>query len=182
MKNAIKLMLLLFVMGSSLFAQTKKDYSKEAGFFDFNKYSVVKEGQEATTEIYLEEPMLKFAGKMAADKDGKLGEMISKLKLVRVIEYLIEEKESDKTEAALSQMDKELLGKNWQRIIRTKNKNNFINVYIKPGEAETYNGVVVTMMNPKGKVSFVNVVGNVDLETIGKLSSEMNLPGLDSVK
>ncbi len=173
MKVLRKLIVLFFVMNAGLFAQQKGDYSKEPGYFDFSQFASIKTG-EMTTEVYLEEPLLKMAGKMAEGEKGNVGNMISTLKLVKVNEFNVDWKEFTKMENAIESMEKDLLAKQWDRIIKTKSKNDYTNVYVKSGSDGSFVGLVVTSLNKGGKVTFVNIVGRIDLETIGQLSKQFN--------
>lgn len=181
MKTLKTLVVLLFVMNMNLLAQQKGDYSKEPGYFDFSQFTSIKTG-DMTTEVYLEEPLLKMAGKMAEEKNGKVGNMISALKLVKVNEFNIDWKEFTKMETAIESMDKDLLAKQWDRIIKTKSKNDYTNVYVKSGSDGNFVGLVVTSLNKSGKVTFVNIVGRIDLETIGQLSEQFNFPNAGKAK
>jgi hypothetical protein len=181
MKLIKPLFSVLLFIAACIQAQTKTDYSKEPGYFDYSQYAPAKPG-EATTEIYLEEPLLKMVAKMAEGKKDGVGKLISNLKLVRVNEFNLEKNEIEKASSSLENIDKELIGTKWDRIIRTKQKNNFVNVYVKP-TGESYSGLVVAMLdNKKGKITFVNIVGSIDLETLGKLSEELKIPGLNKPK
>lgn len=172
--NPLKtLVVMLFVMSLGLFAQQKVDYSKEPGYFDYSKFLPSKVG-EPTTEVYLEEPLLKMAGRMAEDKNENVSSMISALKLVKVNEFETEQKESPEMQSAIESMDKDLLAKQWDRIIKTKSKNDFTNVYVKSGSDGKFMGLVVTSLNKNGKATFVNIVGRIDLETIKQLSEQFN--------
>ena len=173
MKTLKTLVVMLFVMSMGLFAQQKGDYSKEAGYFDYSKFLPAKIG-EPTTEVNLEEPLLKMAGKVAEDKKEDVGNMISALKLVKVNEYELNQEQYSEMEGSLESIDKNLLAKLWDRIIKTKSKNDFTNVYVKSGSDGKFMGLVVTSLNKNGKATFVNIVGRIDLETIKQLSEQFN--------
>jgi hypothetical protein len=180
MKLTKAVIVLAMIFTIAVQAQTKSDYSKEPGFFDYSQYTNLKSG-DASTEVYLEEPLLKMVAKMADSKKEGVGKLISNLKLVRVNEFNLEKSEVEKTSSAIESIGKELLEKKWERIIRTKQKNNSVNVFVKPN-GDSYCGLVVTMLNNNGKATFVNIVGLIDLESIGKLSEELKIPGLGKVK
>jgi len=47
---------------------------------------------------------------------------------------------------------------------------------------ETVFGLVVMVFDPsEPNMIFTNIVGNVDLATLGKLGEKMDLPGLDQI-
>lgn len=177
----IKLMI-VFVLFTviSIPAQNKVDYSKEPGYFDYMQYTSLKQN-DASTEVYLEEPLLKMVGKMAEEKKEGVGKIIAGLKLVRVNEFKIEKNEMENISASFETIGKELANKKWERIIKMKQVSNMVNVFVKPLDG-AYGGLMITMLDKKGKATFVNIVGSINLETLGKLSEELKLPGLDKLK
>ncbi len=173
---------LLFAASAIFYAQEKIDYSTEPGYFNFDELVNLKNA-ELINEIDIESPLLKMmAGMFEEEKKGSLGEKINVLKLIRVKEYNIEKKDFGNIEASIESMDKELQTKKWERVIRTKSKTNFTNVYVRRDSKDQYVGLVVTSLDKEGKATFVNIVGELDLETIGKMSKELNIPQLDKVK
>jgi|GEM_PF-501411 len=191
---------LFFALSLSILAQQKEDYSKYPGYFDYKEFAPLKNA-EPTTEVYLEEPLLKMAAGVVHEKKGDVGNMIGGLKLVRVNEFKIEKSDIPSMENAIESMDKTLQSKNWDRIIRTKTTGNFTNVYVKKGANDEYLGLTLVSLDKKmgahnagdndnskesvdnsGKVTFVNIVGKIDLSTLGNLSEQLNIPEIDKAK
>ncbi|MEW6194146.1 MAG: DUF4252 domain-containing protein [Bacteroidota bacterium] len=173
------LLMILFLFSVSFAIAQEADYTKEPGYFDYGKITNLKTG-EMITEVYLEEPLIKMVAKMAeGEKDG-IAEAIGALKLIRVNEFMVDNIES--IEKALLNIDKELQSSKWSRIIKTKHKDNLANVYVKSGGTNEYVGLMITSLDKEGKVTLVNIVGNVSLDSIGKISKEFDLPGMDKDK
>jgi hypothetical protein len=189
MKSTKIFFVLFFALSFIMNAQQKTDYSKEAGYFNFNEIANFKNA-EPTTEVYLEEPMLKMIGKIADNKKEGIGNMIGGLKLVCVNEYELNQQEVGAVENTLEAIDKTLLAKQWDRIIRSKHKNSFDNVYVRRDQSGEFAGLVVTSMHKftndnaekQGKITLVNIVGKIDLNALGALSKELNIPGLGQTK
>ena len=177
MKKINLLLMILIVAVGSLFAQ-QTELKKEPGFFEFSQLSSLRSG-EMISEVYLEEPLLKMVAGMTGESEEGVGNLIAGLKLVKVQEFMVDEKEIEKVEKTIESMDAELQNLKWQRIIKSRNKGIFANVYVKPSSDEGYAGLVITSLDGKGKVSFVNIVGKIDLESIGKLSKQFNLPKVE---
>lgn len=174
MKNAKAILFLLMIVVQHMFAQ-QSDIKKDPGYFDFSEFTSLKTG-EVLNEIYIEEALLKIASGVASnDKDG-IGNILSGLKLVRVQEFMIDDKNIDKASKLIETMDGDLLNKNWVRIIKTRNKESYSYVYVKPTAEGGYCGFIATTLNSKGKAALINVVGKIDLESIGKLSKQFNFP------
>ena len=56
------------------------------------------------------------------------------------------------------------------------------NVYIKLNSKKQIIGLVVTSLESGGDAAFVNIVGTIDLATIGKLGKKFNIPHLEGLK
>jgi hypothetical protein len=53
-------------------------------------------------------------------------------------------------------------------------------IYIKPAvNNKEISGLVVATLEKNGKATFVNIVGNINMNDIGKLSRKFNFPSLD---
>lgn len=175
MKSIKMLFVLLFTLTLTTFAQQSQEITSETGYFDFSEYTQFK-NVEPKTAIHLQVPMLKAIAKMGESKSDKVAEMMASLKLIKVTEFPIAKTDMEKTEATVAAMDKKLLSQKWERIIKTKEKESFATVYVKMGANETYSGLVVIAMDKENDLTLVNIVGNIDLETIGKLSEQINIP------
>ena len=55
------------------------------------------------------------------------------------------------------------------------------NVYIKLNNDKKIIGLAVTNFEKGGEAAFVNIVGNIDLSTIGKLGKKFGIPHLEGV-
>ncbi|NMB83625.1 MAG: DUF4252 domain-containing protein [Ignavibacteria bacterium] len=171
----VKAVILLLLLASQLIIAQQADIKKDPGYFDFSEFTSLKTG-EALNEIYIEEALLKMASGMTGnDKEG-VGNILSGLKLVRVQEFMVNEKDIDKAGKLIETMDGDLLNKNWVRIIKSRNKESYSNVYVKPAAEGGYCGFIATTLTGKGKAALINVVGKIDLESIGKLSKQFNFP------
>jgi hypothetical protein len=187
----IKLFLILFLLiGMNLSAQQKEDYSKYPGYFNYKEIAGLKNA-ESLSEVYLEETLLKMVAGMANSKSDDAGDLIGGLKLVQVNEYKIDLNTVAEMEGSLEMMDKSLQAKNWDRIVRTNSKGNLTNIYVMKTSGE-FAGLTILSLSkrdkeekseaPYGKVTCVNIVGKIDMSKIGKLTKELNLPGMDKMK
>lgn len=191
MKTLKTTLVLFFAMSTLFFAQQKEDYSKYPGYFNYKDFAQLKNA-ESITEVYLEEPLLKMVAGLAQDKKEGLVDAIGGLKLVRVNEFKIPNNELTNMEAAVEAMDNNLQSKSWDRIIRTNRKGNYTNVYLMKGTNNEFVGLTIVSLeksfehgeNPddSGKATFVNIVGKINLSTIGKLSEQLHVPGLEKAK
>lgn len=193
MKPIKTLLVFFFLLSINLSAQQKEDYSKYPGYFNYKEISGLKNA-ESLSEVYLEETLLKMVAGMAQDKSDDMGDIVGGLKLIQVNEYKIDKSSITDMEGSLGVMDKNLQSKGWDRIVRTNNRDNLTNIYIKKSSNGEFEGLAILSLSkggesdkpdkpePYGKVTCVNIVGKIDLAKIGNLTKELNIPGLDKMK
>ena len=179
MKKLISLLtVLILIAGANLFAQ-ETDYSKYAGYANFGNLSAMEDGEEVT-EILIEEKLLRMVAKFTKD-DPELSDLIGGLKLIKVNTFEVTPSNSEELMNRAKSIDKELMSKNWDRIVKTKSKGEVANVYIKTAGDEEFIGLTVVSIDEGGEAAFVNIVGNINMDALGKLGQKFDIPGLDDV-
>ena len=184
MKNLIKIIIpLLLLTGLSIFAQ-EEDYSKYPGYVNFGDLSVFENGDEVT-EVLIDQNLLKMVAKFTKGKEDSsnaLSNLIGGLKLIRVNTFEVSPSNKDELILKVKKIEKDLNNKNWQRMVKAKSKGEITNIYVKTDESsDAIIGLAIMSIDKGGEASFVNIVGNIDMETIGKLSNKFDIPGLDSL-
>jgi hypothetical protein len=177
MKNLLYL-LIAVLLTTANFAQ-KGDYSKEPGFVKFISFDEFDDGSEST-EVLVEAKLLRMVSKMMDEKDKDVAEMVNGLKLVKVNQFKVKPEKIGKLKSEMEKIDKTMLSKDWDRIVRTRGDKEYVNVYIKTDAKDNIQGLVVTTVDETEAV-FVNIVGTIDLEKIGKLSGNFDIPELDEI-
>lgn len=175
----VYLAFLFFAMFSALLAQGN-DYSNEAGYVDFGDLTEFETG-EAVTEVYLDATLLKMVAKITKEKEPEMSDLLNGLKLIKVNAYEITDNNETEILKKMEEVDKKLSGKSWLRIVKRKSKDETAYVYVRTGNSEKFTGLVVLAFDKPGEAAFVNIVGDINLETIGKLTSRFNIPALEKV-
>lgn len=179
MKAKILLSMAIFFVASLNFAQ-KADYTKYKGFVDFGNLEKFESGEEAT-EVVIEAHLLNMVSKMAGKNEPELAQMLQGIKLIKVHTFSVTEANYEKLTGIVNSVDKNLVTKGWDRIVKTRSKDELVNVFILTSKDEKVEGLVVTSIEKNGEAAFVNIVGNIDLETIGQLSDKFDIPAIDEV-
>ena len=171
--------LLFFAMFSVLFAQGK-DYSNDPGYVDFGDLTEFESG-ESVTEVYLDENLLQMVAKIAKENEPEMADLLSGLKLIKVNAYEVSDDNENEILSKMETVDKKLSGKSWQRIVKRRGKGETAYVYVRTGDSDKFTGLVVLAFDKPGEAAFVNIVGDINLETIGKLTKRFNIPALQKV-
>ena len=176
---------ILFTAVKSL-PQDKTDYTKFPGYVDFGNITKFMSG-ERVTEIELNANLLKMLSKMGGEKDPDFKDVISGLKLIKVNSFGLEASNEKEIRDKIVDIDKALMKKNWQRIVRVKEHGEYTNVYVLPSsDYENFLGLCVTAIDKDGKMAkdgpeatFVNIVGNINMSQIGKIGDRFHIPGIN---
>ena len=177
-----KLLLMSVILGLSFstgFAQ-KNDYSNYKGFIDFGNLEQFETGEEVT-EVLIEEHLIRMVAKLATNEEPELSSVLDGIKLIKVHTFEVSEKNASELSSKVKKIDKTLMNDGWDRIVRTKSKHEVTNVYILTNNEEKIEGLVVAGFENDGDATFVNIVGDINLETIGELSSKFDIPSIGSI-
>ncbi len=179
MKRIITIAFLIIAFISSANAQDKS-YLNNPGYVDFGSFSGLEES-ENVVEIQLEAPILRLVAKMSEEDDEELSDLLEGLKLIKVYAFDATKKTQPEFVRKIKRLNGKLLRKGWQRIVKAKDKNDYVNIYIRTDGDSNIVGLVIMAVDNSGSVAFVNIVGNINLETIGRLSEKFDIPELDKI-
>jgi len=177
MRTLIKQTAVLFLIAVFTISAQKKDYSNEPGYVNFGSFEDFQKGDEVA-EIMIEEHLLKMVAKLAGNEDAEMSSLLGGLKLVKVNTFEVNDNNKSRLISKIKNIDAELMDKNWDRIVRVKKKTEIANIYIKTAGDNKIEGLVVTTLGDDNEAAFVNIVGNIDLDSIGRLSEKFNIPEL----
>jgi len=180
MKTLIKSIIILVIFLAVNISAQEKDYSKEPGFVNFGDLSSLQDDEEVT-EILIEEKLLKMVSKFT-DDDPELSDLVGGLKLIKVNTFAVTPGNSSDLMKRANSIDKDLMNKKWDRIVKTKSKGNVANVYLKTAGDDDFVGLTVVTVDEDGEAAFVNIVGSINMDALGKLGKKFDIPGLDGIK
>jgi hypothetical protein len=172
---------LIILFSALTISAQKADYSGYPGYLELKDLASFAKGDKGT-EIIVEAGMFKMLAKMAGNNNEELVKQLGELKLVRLNSFEVDASNLKAVENTIASIDKDLLGKKWDRIVRIKSDNEHTNIYVKTSGTEKFQGIVIASINNKTEMaSFVNVVGEISPELIGKLAKDFNIPQLGRI-
>jgi len=172
-------LILFLLLSGSLIAQ--KDVTKEPGYIDFGDLTKF-ESSTGVTEVILDEELLSTLAQISTDEDPNVMEILKGLKLVKANVFEVSEDNRTDLEAEVNRIDTKLSSANWKRIVKTRSDDELANIYIKQDNKKQIVGLVVTSVEKDDEAAFVNIVGTIDLATIGKLGKQFNISQLEGMK
>ncbi len=151
-------------------------YANAQGEIDFADLST--HYGEPKVEINLSAGLMKLIGSFANSEDPEIGDILSKLESIKVRVYNLNG-EVSKASSTIDQVSSELKADNWETLVTVNNneENQKVRVFSK-STSNVIDGVVVMVVSPEkdgGEAVFINIVGEIDPEKIGKVAQTLNV-------
>lgn len=146
------------------------------GYFDFTQIPGV--GDEPKVQIDLNSSMLGFVRAAAGAADPELAGFLARIEGVRVLVYDILD-DPDEVMAFIERASQTLERDGWQRAVYVQDEGTRVRLYLKfDGQAVEGMTAMVADLAGEREVIFMNVVGEIDPEEIGRLAASL---GVDEV-
>jgi len=156
------------------------DVTKMAGFVDLSDIKIPKHADNVT-EISLGLPLLNLLKYASNDEDGGVAGSLSGIFTIQVKSFEIDHRDSESLDPIVKKIEKRLEKDNWQRMVYSKDGDEISVITIKYDKGKAA-GLFIMSYTPDEAVSFVNIVGQVDLKKIGALNLGFNNSAIDSLR
>jgi hypothetical protein len=114
-------------------------------------------------------------------EDPALSDLLSKLLLVRVNTFSLDHAIGEDLKQKILKIESELNKKKWEKVVRVKERDELANVYLKMQNDEIV-GLVVMAIEQGQEAVFVNIVGEIDMDAIGRLGRKFDVPHLEDLE
>ena len=177
--RSLVLLALFLIPQNAIGEQEDEELRKLRGYVDFDSWTGLRPA-ETTVEIYIKDPILSLVARLTRDEDPDLSDLLSSLKLIRVQTYPLDASDTREIKARVDEIRKKLEKDKWEIVVRAREPDQQMHVYIKSSKDEV-NGLVIMAAKYGENISFVNIVGDIDLNSISRLGNKFDIPGLDSL-
>ena len=158
-------------------ADPSDKYKKHPGYVDFEAMGVFGE-LEATVEVFLKGPLLQMAIGATGNDEPGIAEALKNIIYVHV--QVFEDKIGPEVGAKTKELAKQLDAKGWEVVVRVRERDQQVYVYMLPSkDEELVRGLVVMVVEDEDEAVFVNIVGDMDPREIGRISGAFGHHGLD---
>lgn len=153
----------------------------EPGYVDIGLLIPSTKGE--FVEINLSPAMLKFAAKIAAHHEPEAAELVGNLKRIRVNVVGMDDANRAGTVEQIEAVRRKLDEQGWTKMVtvREKNDGDNVDIHVKQRSEDAIDGLVITVIDRKGEAVFVNIVGNISADQIGKLAEKLDIEPLRKV-
>lgn len=176
------LVVLLVVIGASaLSAAPGDEFKKLPGYVDFEAMGVLKD-VETSVEVFLKGPLLKLCREAVRNDEPELAEMLDGVQYVRVQVFPLDRRSSEEVSRKTGEIAKNLEKKGWEVAVRVRERDENVFVYILPGKDDKIEGLVVMAVEDGEEAAFINIVGTIDPEQLGRVGRNLDIDDLDDIR
>ncbi|NNE71727.1 MAG: DUF4252 domain-containing protein [Rhodothermales bacterium] len=169
---------LLAIPAGSASAQRIEDYP---GYFDFRQLEDVV-GAETTLEVNFKGAILRMAAEAARIEDDTLADMLLKLRGIQVRGYSLDRSARKALEDRIGPLASQLAADGWDRVVRVRDDDEFVEMLIRDTTGERVEGMMVFVIGGgDNETVFVNIVGEIDPEDIGRLGRRFRIGALEDL-
>lgn len=179
MKTAALRLPLIATLATSLTLGAAAE-SAPAGLVEFGKFTPSSSADQFV-EVKLGASVIQLASKLTRKHEPDVAELLMNVHSVRVNVVGLGDDNREQTTHKLQAIRSDLEGKGWERIVNAQEKNQDVSVFLKTRNADTVEGIVVTVIENNREAVFVNVVGDVKVDQLVTLGDKLNLEPLKQV-
>ena len=174
----IVVIFILLAMPCAVFSQ-EEDYKKYPGYVDLSDIEQFKES-ESTVEVFITKPLLSLVAAASSEDDPPLYKLLKGLALIRVEDFSVAANDLKDIKKIMEKVADKLTSDKWSKIVRVREPAEQTEIFIK-NEGDQVAGILIMSLELNKEATFVNIVGNIDMEALGKLSKKFQIPKLDSL-
>jgi hypothetical protein len=175
MKTTLVILILaaITLLPSSLTAQT--------GSIDklFEKYA----GKEGFTSVNISSDMFKLAAGMTSEgdqtKSKEINDIVSQLSGMKILVYNSENPKAPKIDF-VKEIEKTIPIKQYSELMTVQEKGSKVRFLTRPGSNNKISEMIMIAQS-EGETVLMSFTGDLDLESIGKLSKTMNMKGMENL-
>lgn len=175
---AVPLALLLAGPPAASAQAEKADPHRLPGYVDGAEFAKLAHEDSGLIQVSVHGPLLRAIASGFSSSEPDLSKLLGGLESVSAV--VADASDRAKALKTIQETAGRLEEWGWERIAFVRNEGEHVNVYIRSDE-KVIDGLVVMVLDKKGKAVFANIAGVIDLAKIASIGNAMDIPGLDRI-
>ncbi len=157
------------------------DLRNEPGYLDLDSIHGWFD-EEPWLEVNVKGALLRLVTEASRNEDPELSNVLQGLKAIEVRGYPLTPEQFEEVGRRTGDLAKQLEARGWDTVVRVREQNERVNIYMKVND-DVIAGLVVMVLEPDNEEGavFVNIVGDIDPEQIGKIGQKFNIDPLSDL-
>ena len=168
----------LLLLGLSGAAHAQNRLEDAPGYLDLGVFESWF-GAAPTLEVNIKGPLLRLVAEASRYDDPDLAEMLAGLQAIQVIGFPLRRSEFGDVARRAAAMADRLEAEGWDTVIRVRKEDEQVDMHVKVHDGEIAGMVVMVVQPGYDETVFLNIVGSIDPEQIGRLGRKFNIDHLE---
>jgi hypothetical protein len=147
------------------------DVTRLPGYIDLEDIRIPADAS-AVRDIDLGPSLLQMAAEAEAGPSSSLSRVLDRLHLIRVVSFAYDGNDEEIREH-VERIGRQLEDEDWDRLIRVRDEDQLMTLSIKYDQKRIA-GLMFVGYAPEDEVTFVNIVGSMDLASLASLAAELS--------
>lgn len=177
-KRILVCAVVLLAFASTAWAQD--DLKRDPGYVDLDEIEKWFD-KEPSIIVNIKGALLNLVAEASRYEDPELADLLGKLKSVQVRGYDLRWADFEEVQRRTAAYTKRLESQGWDTVVRVRDDEEDVNIHVRIHEGSIAGMIVMVISPDEDDTVFVNIVGEIDPEQIGRLGRKFNIDPLDDM-
>jgi hypothetical protein len=151
------------------------------GQVDFGKFTPAADGGQFV-EVQINSNLLSLTAKLVEKQQPDAAKLLRSVQLVHVTVVGLTDENFAEVTKRVGQIRHDLGPRGWDQNVMVQEKNGQdVGIYTKTRGGEALEGLVITVIEPKGQVVLINIVGDIRPEQVAVLGEKLDIKPLKDI-
>ena len=153
------------------------DVTDHPGYVDLSRISDIL-GVEPAIQISLQTPLLNIISRVVEHEDREAADILARIEWVNVNVFIDGQFDRDNVAEYMSKIADELEADYWERIVRVREDNAYVDVYFQLSEDSSRIYGITVLAAEDNKAVVVNIIGDLSVDDINALGDHFDIDHL----
>ncbi|NBC17625.1 MAG: DUF4252 domain-containing protein [Bacteroidetes bacterium] len=154
------------------------DLTSDPGYIDLNTVESWF-GDQPKVEVNIKGALLELVAEASRYEDPELADLLTKLRAIQVRGYDLSPSGYGTAEARMQDLGQQLEDRGWDTVVRVREDDEYVNMFVRVSDGAIAGLMVMTLAPGDEESFFVNIVGEIDPQQIGRIGRTFDIDPLD---
>jgi len=161
-------------------AWAQDDLRQDPGYIDLDTIEDWFD-REASIIVNVKGALLKLVAEASRYEDPELADLLHKLKSVQVRGYDLRRVDFEDVQERTRTLARRLENEGWDTVVRVRDDDEDVNIHVRVDDGAIAGMFVMVISPDDDETVFVNIVGQIDPEQIGRIGRKFDIDPLDDM-
>jgi len=156
-------------------------FKDDPGYVDFEALGLVNQ-DEVNLRVSLYGPILRLVAEATRQDEPGFSDVLDKLRAIRADLYDVAPERRQELRRRTTETARMLERRGWQTVVEVRSKTGDLSYIQTRSDGSAISGLSVMFIEPDGSAGFINIVGDVSPEELGRLGRTFHIEPLERME